>query len=350
MNRDELAEALDREIEHSSTNPAAGEFASLLQVTAALRLLPSQQFKQQLMADLAARSESLDSAECADIPTPSEFVAGSPELTPTFEQRQFSVLPADPRSFLLSFLSHAAAVVLIASGIWVGQQTIIKKQPLMSDLRYVPLSAGDNAPHGGGSGGDRSTIPVSRGTPPKFSEQQIVPPMIVARDPVAKLQVEPTLQGPPQLKLPQSDQLGDLLASNITIPSNGTGGNSGMGTRHGSGIGTGDGPGFGSGTNGGCCDGVFAPGKGVTAPRAIYEPDPEYSEEARKAKYQGTVVLAIVVDPSGHPRDVRIARSLGMGLDEKAVEAVQRWKFAPGVKDGAPVAVRVNIEVNFRLY
>ena len=350
MRCDDLAEALDREIEHSGTNPAAGKFASLLRVAATLRLQPNRQFRQQLKVALLASAEALDSAECADIPTPSELVTTPPELMPTFEQRQFSVLPADPRSFLFSFLSHAAAVVLIASGIWVGQQTIIKKRPLMSDLEYVSLPAGDNARHGGGSGGDHSTIPVSRGTPPKFSEQQVVPPMVVARNPVAKLQVEPTLQGPPELKLPQSNALGDLPAWNATIPSNGTGGNSGMGTRHGSGIGTGDGPGFGSGTNGGCCDGVFAPGKGVTAPRAIYEPDPEYSEEARKAKYQGTVVLAIVVDPSGHPRDVRIARSLGMGLDEKAIEAVQKWNFTPGVKDGVPVAVRVNIEVNFRLY
>jgi TonB family protein len=174
--------------------------------------------------------------------------------------------------------------------------------------------------------------------------------MIVARNPIAKLQVDSTLQGPPQLTLPQSNQLGNLLASNATIPSNGTGGNSGMGSYHGTGIGPGGGPGFGSGTNGGCCNGIFHPGNGVTGPRAIYDPDPEYSEEARKAKYQGTVILAIVVDPSGHPRDVRVARSLGLGLDEKAIEAVQKWKFAPGVKDGVPVAVQVNVEVSFRLY
>ena len=69
-----------------------------------------------------------------------------------------------------------------------------------------------------------------------------------------------------------------------------------------------------------------------------------------RRKYQGTVVLAIVVDPSGHPRDVRVARSLGMGLDQKAVEAVEKWKFTPGLKDGMAVAVQVNVEVSFRLY
>lgn len=349
MNRDELAEALDLGIERSGSIPAADDFDPLLQIASALRLLPSHEFRAQLKADLLARADALDNGACAAMPPVTEFAAAQTDLMPTLEQREFSMLPADPRSFVFSFLSHAAVVVLIASGIWVGRQTIIKKQPLISDLTYVPLPAGDNA-GGGGSGGDHSSVPVSRGTPPKFSDQQVVPPMIVARNPIAKLQVDSTLQGPPQLTLPQSSQLGDLLASNATIPSNGTGGNSGMGSYHGTGIGPGGGPGFGSGTNGGCCNGIFHPGNGVTGPRAIYDPDPEYSEEARKAKYQGTVILAIVVDPSGHPRDVRVARSLGLGLDEKAIEAVQKWKFAPGVKDGVPVAVQVNVEVSFRLY
>jgi periplasmic protein TonB len=350
MNRDELAEALDLSIEHSGMDQASDEFQSLLQVAAAVRRLPTQEFRNQLKADLVARAAAMDRDTCADLVVGGEYGETTPEIMSSLEPREFSMLPADPRSFVFSFLSHAAAVVLIASGIWVGQRTIVKTQPPISELTYLPLPAGDNAPHGGGSGGDHNPAPVSRGTPPRFSEQQVVPPMIVARNPVAKLQVEPTLQGPPQLRLPQSSQLGDLLASNATIPSNGTGGNSGMGNRHGTGIGSGDGPGLGSGMSGGCCDGVFAPGKGVSAPRAIYEPDPEYSEEARKVKHQGTVILTIVVDSSGHPRDVRIARSLGMGLDEKAIEAVQRWKFTPGVKDGVPVATRVNIEVNFRLY
>ena len=91
-------------------------------------------------------------------------------------------------------------------------------------------------------------------------------------------------------------------------------------------------------------------GGGVSAPRAIYDPDPEYSEEARKAKHQGTVILWIVVGPDGRPRDIRVQRALGLGLDEKAVEAVRKWRFAPAMRDGHPVAVEVNIEVNFRLY
>ena len=90
-------------------------------------------------------------------------------------------------------------------------------------------------------------------------------------------------------------------------------------------------------------------GNGVSAPVLLFKKEPEYSEEARKAKYQGTVVLAIEVDPSGRAVNPRVVRSLGLGLDEKALEAVRQWKFKPGYKDGKPVTVAATIEVNFRL-
>ena len=90
-------------------------------------------------------------------------------------------------------------------------------------------------------------------------------------------------------------------------------------------------------------------GGGVTAPALVYKVEPEYSEEARKAKYQGTVVLRVVIDASGRAVNAEVVRSLGLGLDEKAMEAVKKWKFRPGYKDGKPVAVVAQIEVNFRL-
>jgi TonB family protein len=95
--------------------------------------------------------------------------------------------------------------------------------------------------------------------------------------------------------------------------------------------------------------GTYRIGGEVSAPVPIYRPEPDYSEKARKAKYQGTVVLYVEVDPSGHPRNIKVVRSLGLGLDEKAVEAVSRWEFRPGMKDGQPVTVAATIEVNFRL-
>lgn len=95
---------------------------------------------------------------------------------------------------------------------------------------------------------------------------------------------------------------------------------------------------------------VFKVGGGVSPPRAQFTPDPEYSETARQAGYGGTTVLWLVVSPEGHAEDVRIVKPIGLGLDEKAVEAVRQWRFDPAHKDGAPVAVQINVEVTFRLY
>jgi TonB family protein len=90
-------------------------------------------------------------------------------------------------------------------------------------------------------------------------------------------------------------------------------------------------------------------GDGVSAPILLYKKEPEYSEKALKAKYQGTVLLDIEVDPSGKAANIRVKRGLGMGLDEKAIEAVRQWRFKPGYKDGKPVTVSATVQVSFRL-
>lgn len=95
--------------------------------------------------------------------------------------------------------------------------------------------------------------------------------------------------------------------------------------------------------------GPIAVGPGVTPPSVLKRIEPKYSEEARQAKISGSVVLALTVDETGSPRDIRVLRPLGYGLDEKAIEAVQHWKFAPATKDGKPVAIFSNIEVTFKL-
>lgn len=97
-------------------------------------------------------------------------------------------------------------------------------------------------------------------------------------------------------------------------------------------------------------DTFYAVGHGVTAPRAIYAPDPPYNEAARKGKYQGTCLLSLIVGSDGQPHDIQVVRALGMCLDERAVSTVEQWKFQPGTKDGNPVAVYVVIEVTFHLY
>jgi TonB family protein len=95
--------------------------------------------------------------------------------------------------------------------------------------------------------------------------------------------------------------------------------------------------------------GAYRVGGGVSAPKLLYKVEPEYSEEARAAKYQGTVVLYVEIGPDGYAHNPAVLQSLGLGLDQKALDAVNQWKFQPGTKDGAPVTVQASIEVNFRL-
>jgi len=94
---------------------------------------------------------------------------------------------------------------------------------------------------------------------------------------------------------------------------------------------------------------VFKVGNGVTAPKPIYSPNPQYSKQAKKDKYQGNCVLSLVVGPDGKPYDVTVSRFLGEGLDEKAIEAVRNWRFQTGLKDGKPVAVAMQVDIHFIL-
>ncbi|MGB6385442.1 MAG: TonB family protein [Terriglobales bacterium] len=100
---------------------------------------------------------------------------------------------------------------------------------------------------------------------------------------------------------------------------------------------------------GGPSHGAFLVGHGVSPPQVTYSPNPKYSEKARKVGYEGTCVLWLVVDAEGMPQRIRVVRALGMGLDEEAVETVNSWRFKPGMKGDVPVAVQINVQVNFHL-
>ena len=234
----------------------------------------------------------------------------------------------------------------------VQQESVTLVAPDVSE--YMPLSQKKNDEvGGGGGGGDRDKLQAPKGKLPKFDLEPKAPPAMVVRNDNPKLPVEPAVAVPPQVKMAKLNMpnFGDPKAVIPAGPmSNGTGSGGGIGAGSGGGVGSGTGPGVGPGRGGGIGGGVFRVGGGVSAPRALDTPDPEYSEEARKAKYQGTVVLWLIVDENGKPRDIKVARSLGMGLDQKAIEAVRNWKFEPAMKDGRPVAVQINVEVNFRLY
>jgi protein TonB len=123
-----------------------------------------------------------------------------------------------------------------------------------------------------------------------------------------------------------------------------------MGNGNGSGIGSGNGNGIGTGTDGNTGGGFLHVGGSVKPPTVLVQPDPEYSEEARKAKFSGNVQVYVIVDAKGNPTHVRVVRGVGMGLDEKAAEAVRQYKFKPATQDGKPVAVDMYVEVNFQIF
>ena len=273
-------------------------------------------------------------------------------ILPTLQGIGYGNYAARPSNFILSFLLHtlAVAAILIVTQFFVSHQAEIRQTVITlvapSDEALLPSKTETG---GGGGGGDRSKLDVSKGRPPKSDMNQITPPTVVVRNDTPKLTVEQTIAVPPDVKLPTSPQIGDPLSNGLVL-SNGTGAGSGIGVGYGGGTGSGNGRGLGPGSMAGTGGGIFRVGGGVSPPKATFAPDPEYSEEARKAKYQGTVVLFLIVGPDGRPRDIRVARSLGMGLDEKAIEAVRRWRFEPAQKDGRAVAVQINVEVNFNLY
>lgn len=258
----------------------------------------------------------------------------------------------EKRAGVTSILIHGVVVALLLFlGTNKAVQQAVKQQIelIAPDLAPYKPSPKPAAMHGGGGGGDRSPTPVSKGKLPKLANKQFVPPMIShVENP--KLVMDPTLIIQPDANIPKvnSDQLGDPLAKS-GLASNGFGSGGGMGNGRGGGIGPGSGPGFGPGSGGNMGGGAYRIGGGVSPPSILFKVEPEYSEEARKAKFQGTVLLFVVVDEKGNPRDIKILRPLGLGLDQKAVEAVEKWKFTPGKKDGKPVPVQAQIEVNFRL-
>jgi len=257
-----------------------------------------------------------------------------------------------------SMLIHTVIIGgLVALGLNPTVQNVVKEHitlvaptELPEDAPIQKVKVQDKKMGGGGGGGDRSPLPASKGRAPKAAPRQFVPPAAVVHNDNPKLLMEPTLLVQDNAIIPNVNMnvWGDPLAK-IGPPSNGTGSGGGIGSGSGGGVGSGTGAGFGPGTGGGIGGGAYKVGGGVSAPAVLVKIEPEYSEEARKAKFGGAVVLNIVVDDKGNPVNITVARALGLGLDEKAIEAVKKWRFRPGYKDGKAVATFATVEVNFRL-
>jgi len=259
-----------------------------------------------------------------------------------------------------SAVVHVVLLALLLGGTFFGHKVVARVEQHETVTLIAPspdsyaLPVAKKVVSGGGGGGDHDALPAPKGRLPKLAMQQITPPSIVLRNPHPKLAVEPTVVIPPQVRLAENNMpnLGVPSAAPLPSapPSNGTGSGAGIGSGSGGGVGVGHGAGVGTGSGGGIGGGVFKVGGGISAPQPVSTPDPEYTEQARVAKTQGTCILWLIVDDQGRPRDIRVVRGLGMGLDAKAIEAVKQWKFQPAMKDGRPVNVQISVEVGFHLY
>jgi protein TonB len=286
-----------------------------------------------------------------------------PTKLPPLELTSTPIAVVDPmavkRSPTSILISIAVNGIILALLLWTFKDKIpIVKNMNLSNIDvnlkpYIPVTPKAGKIGGGGGGGDRSITPPSKGRLPERDPHPLLQPQVQKVDkPIIPLTPKIDLQ--PDIKLPDNPNLTNLGISNAksVVLSNGSGSGGGIGIGKGGGVGSGNGAGVGPGTGGNTGGGLRRVGDGVTAPKAIFQPEAEFSDEARRAKYEGTVVVTLIVDANGNPQNVHVSRSLGMGLDEKAVEAVQKYKFKPALDQttGKGVPVMVSVEVRFRLY
>lgn len=267
-----------------------------------------------------------------------------PVSTQRFAFSESIRMPSDRRSLWMALGVHATAILLIAVAVAAKVQIMAPAKPLTAnvDLRVPlppPMSRVSTL---GGGGGQHQLSPAAEGRLPKVAPDQIVPPMAPPTIP-PKLAVEPTVVMQPDLKIAENNM------PNLGLPNSNLHGVS-LGSGSGTGIGSGDGPGVGAGSGGGNGGGVMHVGGLIRKPQVLRQVDPEFSEEARRAKFSGNVEVYLIIDEQGNPSHVRVVRGVGMGLDEKAVEAVRQYKFKPATLNGKPVKVDLSIDVDFHIY
>ncbi len=246
----------------------------------------------------------------------------------------------DARSTAAAALVHAAAIALL---FWAVKSHVkFSETAELSELTTPPPMAPAKDAMGGG-GGQRGAVPVTKGQLPKFADVQITPPKAPPMVAPKIAMPEPTIEVQKDLKMANSN------LPNLGDPNSPLLGNS-MGNGRGSGMGSGNGSGLGPGNGGNYGGGLRKIGGGVSTPEVIFKVDPEFSEEARKAKFMGVVLVNLIVDQQGRPQNVHVLRGVGMGLDGKAMEAVKQYKFKPAMEGGKPVPVELNVEVSFQIF
>lgn len=280
----------------------------------------------------------------------------TPPTVPTFSGLDVALKQRNPRSRVISAIFH---VVVIGLVLWIGMKVrpVINPQLNATHVDFKLFAPSPPPPkilpvarvqHGGGGGGLHEIIEPTKGRPPQVAKVVLNAPQL-ARLEHPKLPVEPTTT----VQMPDNSKLMNLGVNNspqIKLASQGSGSGSGFGHGLGGGLGSGHGIGAGPGSGGGYGGGVMSVGGGVSAPAVLHSVQPEFTEQARQTNFQGTVTLQLIVDAQGNPQNVHVTRRLGMGLDEKAVEAVQQYKFRPAMYQGHPVAVQIVVDVEFHLH
>jgi periplasmic protein TonB len=265
-----------------------------------------------------------------------------------------SLFKKDRKAKVISFVLHALVIAVVLYIGFNSQRALKAASTVVTRLDFTltappPVLPVAKALGGGGGGGAHKVIVPNRGRPPVVAKVNITPPElppmikqpILTAEPSAQVKM-PTTSNMPNLGMNQSPQ--------IALASQGSGSHSGFGMGMSGGLGVGTGAGAGPGSGGGYGGGIMSVGGGVTAPQVIHSVEPEFTDQARRANYQGTVSIELIVDTQGYPQDLRITRHLGMGLDQKALEAVRQYKFRPSMYQGHPVAVQMVIDVDFRLH
>jgi periplasmic protein TonB len=252
-------------------------------------------------------------------------------------------VPQSARSMWIAIGAHSGVVLLVFLATRHGVRVMAPAKVSLTQLMAPPVTApmAPKARQIGGGGGQHDLAPVVQGHLPKLAPEQIVPPK-------APPTIAPRLAVEPTVVVQKDLRMADSTLPNIGLPNSPLNGVS-MGNGSGTGIGSGSGNGIGPGSGGDIGGAVFHIGGAVLAPVLTHLADAEFSEEARKAKFSGNVQVYLIVDEQGMPTHVRVVRGVGMGLDEKAVEAVRQYKFKPAMRDGKPVKVDLYINVVFQI-
>jgi protein TonB len=273
----------------------------------------------------------------------------APKLPPLVLQSKPVAVPdrmatkRSPASTAFAIGAHVVILLLVA--LFIASQVNVMA-PAKKEVAAVvavppPPPIAPKLEQIGGGGGQHDVAPVSKGRLPDLAQKQIVAPKAPPTE-APKLAVVPTVVVQKDLNL-ANNTMPNLGAPNSSLKGVSLG--NGTGTGIGSGNGSGIGPGSGGNTGGG----VMHIGGGVSRPVVLYQVEPEFSEEARKAKFSGSVTVYLYIEPDGTPSHVRVVQGVGMGLDEKAVEAVRQYRFKPAMKDGKPVRVDLYVAVNFQI-